>query len=417
MINIRRNSAETVILLLSWRDVFSPNSGGAEVFTHEMLKRSVKGRFRFIHFSPRYPGSKAREEADGVTYLRAGNLFTVIMHAMLYYWRHRKDIDFVVNQCNTHQFFTRFWVPKSKRIFFIHQLTREIWFQNLSPPLGAIGYMLEPLLLRLARKDQAITVSASTRNDLLKLGFQPEQVQIIPEGIEFEHWPEQYFRVKERRPTFLYVGRFVKYKGIDLVIRAFGELKLKYPDAVLWIAGKANNEFIEKELLPIMQQYGLLGVGVEGKEWNVPQADGYAEILADIYFHGFVSQEQKLELMSRSQALVFPSLREGWGLTVTEAAAVGTPSIVSNTAGLMDATDFGKCGYLAIHGDVLGLAAQMQRVISDVSEYESMRKRAYDYSLKYHFKHTGAVFSEWIDGLTKGDRHSEESRHRIYDLQ
>ncbi|WP_310735668.1 glycosyltransferase [Paenibacillus thiaminolyticus] len=407
MRNIRSNSGETVILLLSWRDVFSPKSGGAEIFTHEMLKRSANRSLRFIHFSPYFPGAKKREEADGVTYLRAGNTFSVIVHAMLYYWRHRKTIDFVVNQCNTHQFFTRFWVTESKRIFFIHQLTREIWLQNLGP-LGAIGYVLEPLLLRLARKDRAITVSPSTRNDLVKLGFHPGRIQVIPEGIEFEHWPEQRFLVKQQRPTFLYVGRFVNYKGIDLAMLAFGELKRVYPDAVLWIAGKTNKAYVEKELLPIMKRYGLRSLETDRHQGTAQDTD--------VFFHGFVSQEKKLELMSRAHALVFPSLREGWGLTVTEAAAVGTPSIVSNTAGLVDATDFGKCGYLTIHGDVHGLASQMQRVIENPDEYEAIRRRAHQYSLQFHFDNTGAVFGKWMDSLTKGARHHEESRHRIYDI-
>ncbi|KFN05742.1 MULTISPECIES: glycosyltransferase family 4 protein [Paenibacillus] len=408
MRNIRSNPGETVILLLSWRDIFSPKSGGAEIFTHEMLKRSANPRLRFIHFSPRFPGAKTREEADGVTYLRAGNTFSVIVHAMLYYWRHRKAIDYVVNQCNTHQFFTRLWVPPSKRIFFIHQLTREIWFHNLGPLPGAVGYVLEPLLLRLARKDRALTVSPSTRSDLVKLGFQAGRIQIVPEGIEFEHWPEQRFLPKQRRPTFLYVGRFVKYKGIDLAIQAFGEFKQKYPDAVLWIAGKTDKAYVQKQLRPLLERYGLRSAEPDDRKETALEAD--------IFFHGFVTQEKKLELMSRCHALVFPSRREGWGLTVTEAAAVGTPSIVSNTAGLIDATDFGKCGYLTIHGDVHGLAAQMQRVVENPGEYEAIRRRAHQFSRQFHFDNTGAVFGRWMDSLTKGEQHHEESGDRVYDV-
>ncbi|MHA6529316.1 glycosyltransferase family 4 protein [Paenibacillus sp. BAC0078] len=416
MRTLRANSGETVILLLSWRDVFSPNGGGAEVFTHEMLKRSAKGRFRFIHFSPRFAGSKLQEEADGVTYLRAGNRLSVILHAMRYYWRNRKHIDFVVNQCNTHQFFTRLWVPESKRIFFIHQLTREIWFHNMRLPFGVLGFVLEPLLLRMARRDWTITVSASTRNDLLRLGFHPDRVQVIPEGIEFEHWPEDRFPAKEPRPTFLYVGRFVKYKGIALAIRAFGEFKRNHPDAVLWIAGKTDKAYVHKELLPVMQQYGL-----RSAEWD-GTAEGAREgpQSADVLFYGFVTQDMKLELMSRAHALIFPSQREGWGLTVTEAAAVGTPSIVSNTAGLMDATDFGQCGYLAVHGDVLGLAAQMQRAVGNTAEYAAIRRRAHQFSLNYHFNNTGAAFSTWIDQLSRGNgrrQQHEESSSYIHHVQ
>ncbi|GJM70846.1 hypothetical protein HMSSN036_30620 [Paenibacillus macerans] len=101
---------------------------------------------------------------------------------------------------------------------------------------------------------------------------------------------------------------------------------------------------------------------------------------------------------------------------MTEAAAVGTPSIVSNTAGLADATDFGKCGYLTIHGDVHGLAAQMQRVVENPGEYEAIRRRAHQFSRQFHFDNTGAVFGRWMDSLTKGEQHHEESGDRVYDV-
>ncbi len=395
---------QITILLLSWRDIRSPKSGGAEIFTHEMLKRSQQSRYRFIHFAPQFEGLPAEEEIDGVTYIRQGNIYSVIGHAIRYYRQHRNEIDYVVNQSNTHQFFTSFWVEPAKRIFFIHQLTREIWYENASFPLNHIGHALEPWMLKLAQKDQTITVSPSTRYDLLQLGFDAKRVHLLPEGIEFEHWQPEQFLPKEAQPTFMYVGRFVKYKGIDLVFQAFGELKKKFPQAKLWIAGRTNQEYVQCALLPIMNQYGLTYGELDDPE-------------VDVIFYGFVSEERKLELMSRAQALVFPSLREGWGLTVTEAAAVGTPSIVSNSPGLVDATDFGKAGYLCFHGDVKGLSEQMERAAMGGEDYAGMRKRAYEYALKFHFNHTGAAFDTFVDHLVKEAQEHEQSRHSLLHVQ
>ena len=111
------------ILALSWRDIKAPKSGGAEVHTHEMLSRADKSKYEIIHFSPRIGDAPKKEIIDGVTYLRSGNIITVIFEAMKYYKRHRNQIDFVIDQCNTHRFFTPFWVEPDKRIFYIHQLT------------------------------------------------------------------------------------------------------------------------------------------------------------------------------------------------------------------------------------------------------------------------------------------------------
>lgn len=384
-----------VVLLLSWRDILAPRRGGAEVFTHEMLKRSTSRQFQYVHFSPMYPGAKPAEVIDGVLYLRAGNIWSVILHAARFYREHRAKIKYVVNQCNTHQFFTRFWVPRAKRLFFIHQTTREIWFQNMGFIKGLPGYVMEPALLRLAKHDRTITVSASTRNALIQHGFHPDRIDIIPEGIEFEHWPHEHWLPKQADPTFLYIGRFVKYKGIDYVVEAFGKLKEKYPAATLWIAGKTNEQYLKEELQPIMERYGLSFMrGTEKDDVMTSNKQ------ADVVFHGFVSEERKLELMSRSHMLVFPSQREGWGLTITEAAAVGTPSLVSNSPGLVDAVDYGRSGYMVAHGDVDALCTQMMNVIERPEEYERIRDCAYEYAKQFHFDYTGQAFGEWLERIS-----------------
>ncbi len=78
-----------------------------------------------------------------------------------------------------------------------------------------------------------------------------------------------------------------------------------------------------------------------------------------VMFHGFVSEERKIDLMRSAWANVFPSPKEGWGITVIEAAACGTPSLASDSPGLRDSVCHGETGFLVRHGDVDGLAARM----------------------------------------------------------
>lgn len=373
------------LLFMSWRDIKAPKRGGAEVFTHEMLKGLDKSRYEITHISPMFAGAASDETIDGIRYLRRGGSLSVIYHAFLYYKKHSKDIDFVVDQCNTHRFFTPLWVTAGKRIFFIHQLTREIWYTNSSFPLNAVGYHTETPLLRLSRRDPAMTVSPSTRNDLQAVGFDPEKMVILPEGIEFEHWSREEFLPKEPDPVFIYVGRFVNYKGIDDTVKAFAKVKQKWDRAKLWIVGKTNRAYILEVLHPIMSDGGLTYGGPgEGK---------------DITFFGFVSPEQKLKLMSRAHALVFPSLREGWGLIITEAAAVGTPSIVYRSPGLVDAVDEGKAGFLCSANTVEELSRRMEQVIAEPELLETVREQAYRFSLQFHWRHTTRCFDAWMDRL------------------
>lgn len=368
------------LLFLSWRDIKAPKKGGAEVFTHEMLRLVDKEKYEIVHFSPMFKGSKPDEDIDGVRYIRKGNIFSVILWAMLHYFRNRNAYDYVIDQCNVHRFFTPFWVSRKKRIFFIHQLARELWLRNWKKPFSLVGYHSEDLMTKIYKNNITLTVSNSTKNDLLALGFKDEFVKILPEGINFEPWnPGEFFK-KDLDYTFTYVGRYARYKGIDSAVKAFGEFKRMYPNSKLWLVGKENVAFKEEVLLPICKLYNL-------------------EVDKDIVFHGFVSEEKKLELMSRSHAIIYPSDREGWGLTVTEAAAVGTPSIVYNSAGLIDAVNQGEAGFLAKMNTPIGLLDEMVASVENSNLYESVKKSAYNYSKQFQWSVTADVFEVEMDNL------------------
>ncbi len=366
------------MLFLSWRDIKHPSKGGAEVYTHEMLKRVDHSKFHITHISPKSiqrDGTKNAESEwfEGIHYLRMGNMLTVIPLSMLYYMKHHKSIDLVVDQCNTHRFFTPLWVRRPKRILFIHQLTREIWRMNLPSPLGIIGELMEDMMLRIYRRNGTITVSESTKKDLLNLGFEGDQVVILPEGIDFTPWEIPVIK-KEAQLRFTYVGRFSSYKGIDDALEAFCLLYQRYPITHMDIVGKLNVPYKQEILDPIMKKY------------HVPEVA--------VTYHGFVSEEEKLYLMHRSHAMLFPSKREGWGLTVTEAAAVGTPSIVYNSPGLIDAVDRGRCGYMAEINDKHELARLMEASIIDNVGYHEIRSAAYEFAGNFNWENTAKAFEQ-----------------------
>lgn len=373
------------ILSLSWRDIKSPTAGGAEVHTHEMLSRIDRKKYRVIHLSALYEGLQEQEEIDGVNYIRKGNVISCIYYARKYYRRNKDAIDFVIDQCNTHRYFTPFWVEKRKRIFYIHQLTREIWNINLRFPFNKIGKVMETPLLKLNKNDYAITVSESTKQDLVDVGFDKNKIFIVPNGISFEPWNEEQFFEKEQEPTFIYVGRYASYKGIDAAVEAIGMLKKDYPKAKLWILGKRNDEYIENVLKPISDKYQLT--------WGDSENEG------DIITWGFVSEEKKLELISRATALVFPSIREGWGIPITEAGNVGTPSIVYDSPGIRDAVDYGNVGFLCANNNSEALYQQMLLVSNDKLLYAEMRDKAYIFSKKFLWKQTGMKFNEFLNDI------------------
>jgi glycosyltransferase involved in cell wall biosynthesis len=356
--------------------------GGAEIFTHEMMRNSDLSRYDFIHFSPMFDGAEKSEKIDGVLYIRRGSLGSVVFNAIKYYRDNKNRIDFVVDQCNTFRFFTKFWVKAEKRIFLIFQLTREIWDIHLKFPLSKIGKIMETFLLRMNKNDLTLTESQSTKQDLLNVGFDEAKITIIPIGIDFSPWSKNEFLEKEPVPTFIYVGRFAKYKGIDTCFEAFGKIKHKHKNARLWIVGKMDEAYAAQSLIPICTHFGL--------------TYGNPEENCDVTFHGFVADAKKLELMSRAHMLFMPSIREGWGLIITEAAAVGTPSIVFNSPGLIDAIDFGRAGYMVEHNDSDALANAALSVLQNSGDYDNMRRAARAFSEQFNWKATGQAFNEFM---------------------
>ncbi|MDQ4040521.1 MAG: glycosyltransferase, partial [Actinomycetota bacterium] len=143
------------LLMLSWRYVGHPQAGGAEVLTHEVLRRLVERGWKVTCFTAAHPGAEPEDDREGVALVRRGRQWTV--HVEAYRWlRHRLDgYDVVIDQTNTIPFFTPLYVPRDKQRLFIHQLAREYWFRETRGAfrlVAPVGYALEPLQLRLYRK-------------------------------------------------------------------------------------------------------------------------------------------------------------------------------------------------------------------------------------------------------------------------
>ena len=155
-----------------WRDMKNPTAGGAGRTTHELCKRWAKAGHKVTVFTSAFPECKSHETIEGYEVVRRGSLLTHYFHAWKYYKNYGKGkYDLVIDQINTIPYFTPLYAKDARIMVFIHQLCREIWFYEKPFPISWVGYMLEPLYLRFYKKYPAITVSESTRQDLLDLGF------------------------------------------------------------------------------------------------------------------------------------------------------------------------------------------------------------------------------------------------------
>ncbi len=324
------------ILILNWRCWLHPEAGGAEVFTREVAKRWAVIGNDVTLFSAEFEGCKREEIIDGVRIVRAGGRYSVYRKAKEYYRKRffKDSYDVVIDEINTRPFLApKFVLDRQRIVALIHQLAREYWFYETPFPMSYIGYhLLEKRWLRNYVKIPTVTVSESTQQDLLDLGFQ--KVFVVPEGLNFK--PLDIIPEKECYPVVAYVGRLKKAKRPDHAVKAFKIVKEKLPDAELWIVGDG---YFRKDLQRIAGD--------------------------NVRFFSGLDNLRRRELMKRAWVLVNPSIREGWGLNVVEANALGTPCVAYNVAGLRDSIRNGSTGLLVENATLQNLAEKIIEVLTN----------------------------------------------------
>lgn len=355
------------ILILNWRDIKHPRAGGAERTTYEAARRWVAWGHQVTWFAGSFPGAPDRETVDGIEVWRRGSQATVHWHAFRAYRRHfRGRFDVIVDEVNTIPFFTPLYV-REPAVMFFHQLAREVWWYEARFPVNALGYLAEPLYLRAYRRTPAIVASPSTRDDLLELRF-CSRIDVFPQALDavpLDSLPPM--TEKDSRPTLIYVGRVVPSKRVHHLVEALAALRHEHGcDARLQIVGSGEPAYQDR----------LLALA---RRLNVQE---HVELL------GRVSFEAKLDLLQRAHLFVMASVREGWGLVITEAASRGTPAVVYDVPGLRDSTIDGVTGVVCKNSSPESLAAAAATLLQDQALYARLREQAWERSMQVTYDQT-----------------------------
>jgi len=368
------------ILWFTWKDKKNPSSGGAEIVNEELAKRLVQDGNEVILIVAGFKGALSEEIINGYKIIRLGDCWTVYWKAFQYYKKHLIGwADLVIDEVNVIPFFCKFYVHPVKSILFIHQLCREIWFYQLFFPLNLIGYLIEPIYLWLLRDRKVVTVSESTRKNLLKYGFKKENIYVISEGIEIEPLKElpKIEEIKEKEPTILFLGAIRAMKRPDQIIKAFELAKKNIKNLKLWIVGGGGGKYFGK----IMQLIDT------------------CKYKKDINYFGKVEKEKKIELLQRAHLLCVTSVKEGWGLVVTEANSQGTPVIVYNVDGLRDAVRNNETGLICRQNTPENLAKNIVEPLNNTGKYQKLRINAWQWSKEINFEKSYKDFTAIISTL------------------
>lgn len=356
------------ILVLNWRDVRSPRAGGAEVVTHEIAKRLVTGGHEVTLFTSRPDGFTEREEIDGVVVVRQGSELTTRLLAPRF--ARRGGWDVVVEEINTLPYFSPLW-SRVPTVLFMHQLAREIWFYESPKPVAPLGYVAEPLYLQAYRRCPKVTVSASTRDDLLRLGL-GGPVHVIPEAVSTPALGR--LPAKTPAPRLVWVARLVPSKRPDHAVRILAALRNRLPSATLTLVGDGPERArIER----LAANLGVIGA---------------------LTLTGRVGEAEKLAILQEAGVLIACSAREGWGLTVTEAGRLGTPAVAYDVAGLRDSVVDGRTGVLTPSSPE-ALAVAVYALVSDAPRYARLREGAWRLGRELSWERTAHAFERVLHSV------------------
>lgn len=345
------------ILVLNWRDITHPRAGGAEVRLHKVYEPLVAQGHSVRLIATRYEGASEREVVNGLEVVRLGNdaNFWLLCALHLPRWEKEFEADVVVEDFNKLPMFSP-WRTKKPLLIQMHHLWMNSIFKEASLPLATFVWLAEQTLRFVYKRCNFSIVSDSSKRELLSMGPVDKNVSIVYNGCDLEF----YTPGKEsREPVLFWLGRIQKYKGILDTLVAFKELLKTHPEYTLKIAGKGP-------------------FSGEAKQWV--ENNG---LQPKVEFLGFISEEDKRSLLQTSMVVLQTSYKEGWGLTVIEANACGTPVIANRAPGLCDSVRDGETGLLYDFGSVDSLVEKMHTLIEDRELYAALAANCRSWAEKF----------------------------------
>jgi glycosyltransferase involved in cell wall biosynthesis len=368
------------VLVLNWRDTRHPLGGGSETYIESIAEQLCARGHRVTIVCALYRGAAREEAQGGVQFIRRGGRLTVYPWAALLYLagaiglgplsrRRLGRPDVIIDVGNGLPFLSPLY-SRVPVIELVHHVHREQWPVVMPLPLARFGWWVESWLApRVYRRCRYVTVSGATRAELVGLGIDEDRISVIHNGtppVTEEPTP------RDSWPHLVVLCRLVPHKRVEVAMRAVAALAPQWPELTLTVAGQG---------------------------WWEPKLRELAETLGmtdRVHFVGHVTEEAKHDLFSRAWIALNPSLKEGWGLTIVEAGARGTPTVaMAGAGGVAEAILDGESGLLATNEEhFIGLVGELLR---DDERREAMGVVAAKHAQSFNWEESGALFVEVIE--------------------
>ncbi|MDD2709496.1 MAG: glycosyltransferase family 4 protein [Verrucomicrobiae bacterium] len=369
------------ILHINHRDIRHPKAGGLETLVHEFGRRWVAQGHEIRILSSGFQGCAKEETIDGIQIRRIGREEYFNFIAGLWGKHHNwLDADLVIEHLSKVACFIPLFLRDRAYLSEVPHIFGKAIFKEVPWLLGQYVYWMERALPLAYKNHPAWVISPSTANELKNMGF--TNVKVLYAGVD-----ERLFDLKPQpasQPTVIYVGRIRKYKGIvDPLLKAWPIVIQKIPSARLILVGKGDYEN------------------------QVREAIHSSDLEKSVTMAGFLDEPQKMDLLRTAWLLVYPSTKEGWGLPVIEAGAIGIPTVASNSPGLRDSVQHEKTGLLTPHGNVEFLASSILQMLENPSLRQSLGAAARQYSQQFHWDTVAKKALDFILDQTAKSTRSE----------
>lgn len=330
------------LAVLNWRDVEHPQSGGAELYLHNIARRWVAAGARVTWFTARPAGQPAHTAIDGIDIVRAGGALTVYPQVAWRLLRENVSFDAVVDCQNGIPFFAPLFVGADTPVVqVVHHVHQDQFDNHFSALLAAAGRFLEgPVSRRVYGRRLTVAVSPSTRTELRRRLKLRGPIAIVPNGTAA---PTAEIGPRDPDPTIAVVSRLVPHKRLDLLLSALTSVAHRVPRLRVDVVGDGTELSALRDLA---RRYDLDGV---------------------VTFHGRQPDPVRDEVLSRAWLTVSTSAGEGWGCAIIEAAGHGLPCVALEVPGVRDSVLDGRTGWLVRDlGHLPGTLVSALETLADV---------------------------------------------------
>jgi len=370
--------------LFAFRDLDAPDSGGAEEHATQVCAHMALAGIDVTMHTGRVDDAPAEITRDGYRVVRHGGRLGVFATSPFdAITRRMGPCDAVIEVFHGVPFFAPLWSRKPQ-IGLVHHVHLGTWDMLLPGPLGHVGEFFERYAVpTVYRRRALVAVAHSTRDEIIEhYRADPQRVTVAYNGVDARFTPGGE---RSPRPLVLTVARMMPQKGLEDLLPALADIHKRVPDAEAVIIGDG----------PQRDRLLAKAASLGATDW--------------LRFVGRVSDDELVSWYQRAWVVTSASKREGFGLTLTEAAACGTPVVATRISGHLDAVDDGYSGLLVT--TMAEMSDAVVALLNDHARRNALGVGALKHASKFTWEaSTAGMFGALCD---EADRlHRRRSRHQ-----